>query len=103
LSALDFLMICVGVGIVAIAATFCYRIIIEVRGRNRMFKDVTERIAPEDVEEAAFGNRLRHLQEMRFGRPMAHPTPTNRPLPKRPRSVVVPFKRPGSGPKKDDE
>lgn len=84
MTAVDFLLICLGIAAIVIAGAWAFKLITEVRARNRMFKEVAEM-----TPETAFNMRYQHLRDQRFARPMAPPQPDpNRNLPRR---VVLPF------------
>ena len=74
MTALDFMMACVGVGVLLISSAHAFRILSDTRSRNKQaHKDLLQR---RDEPLDPMGRQLHDLRSARFGRPMAPPMGT---------------------------
>lgn len=70
-SALDFMMACVGVGILLVCAAWSFKILTDTRTRIKVHRDVGQR---SDEPLDPLGQQLQEIRTARFGMRMA-PTP----------------------------
>lgn len=105
MTALDFMMACIGVGVILVSGAHALRILSDTRSRGKVVNDLAHR---RDEPLDPMGQRLHDIRNARFGRPMAPPMGTEqapRPTPQtwpvmRPRQAAPPEPK---APAKDKE
>ena len=70
MTALDFMMGCIGTGIFLVCGAWSFKILSDTRTRVRSAKELVQR---KDEPLDPMGQRLQELRGARFGRPMAEP------------------------------
>lgn len=70
MQALDFMMYCVGVGVVLVSSAHAFRVLSDTKARGKIAKDAIQR-REEPLDP--MGKRLQEFRSAQFGRPMERP------------------------------
>lgn len=70
MTALDFMMGCIGTGVFLVCAAWSFKILSDTRTRVRSSRELVQR---KEEPLDPMGQRLQELRGARFGRPMAEP------------------------------
>lgn len=100
MTALDFMMGCIGTGVFLVCAAWSFKILSDTRTRGRSARELVQR---KEEPLDPMGQRLQELRGARFGRPMAEPADVPLRAPPTTWPVMTPKPRPLKPPPPDDK
>lgn len=74
MTALDFLQVCVGCGVIVACTTYAVKVVSDVRSRTKVVHDHAKRGVEEPTDPLS--KQLHEFRNARFGRPMVEPPRT---------------------------